>query len=166
LIWLKGDWAEAHHSLGMPSVTSHNCPCPFCALKQPSLRDHYYGCGDLPLPAGYHQAVRSHEVHVLISTETQRVAIVNALRFKRGDKGFGRELFVAVRVGGQSLLPQDRLEPTAVLPDVLLLDNAPLPIRAVLWRAGRDDRGRLNAPPPHSAKSSVQRGSATHALGD
>ena len=144
LIWLKGDWAEVHHTLGMPSVSSHNCPCPYCSLRQPNLHDYYHGFGMPPLRESYSDAVRAREIHVVITTEADRARILRALHFRRGQTGFGRELFAPVRVGGTDLRPQDRLEPTAVLPDVMLIDTAPLPIRAVFWRCVRDHRGRIS----------------------
>ena len=41
LVWLKGDWAEVHHSLGLPSVNSHHCPCPYCTAQKPEFHVQY-----------------------------------------------------------------------------------------------------------------------------
>ena len=33
LLWLKGDWGEFQHSLGLPSTTAIHSPCPMCSLR-------------------------------------------------------------------------------------------------------------------------------------
>ena len=40
-LWLNGDWAEASHTLGLPSVASKHAPCPFRGMRLGGLHDRY-----------------------------------------------------------------------------------------------------------------------------
>ena len=43
ILWVKGDWAEVSHTLGLPSVTSKHAPGPFCDATCDNLHERYRG---------------------------------------------------------------------------------------------------------------------------
>ena len=142
LLWLKGDWAEVHHSLGMPSVVSTHCPCPFCTLRQDELHSQYDTMA-LPLRQDeYSDICNQREIVIRVESEAVRSQICTALSYRRGQLGFGRELDAELQIGAQRLFRGDRFEPTPELPDVALVDTAPLPLVVKFWRNRRDFRSR------------------------
>ena len=139
LLWVKGDWSEVSHTLGLPAVTSHHNPCPFCTLRQPELHERYRLLSLPPRTQGYGEACRSREVEVTINSEEERAAMVRSLKFMKSRLGHGRVLTTTVALGGGVVLqPGHRLEPSPTMPDCMLLDHAALPVTVVLWRPRLD----------------------------
>ena len=89
LLWLKGDWSEASHSLGLPSVRPFHCPCPFCAKRGNRLHSQYRVLEEQPRGEDYDDLCDSREIRVLISTEADRRVLLGAMRFRK-TRGFGR----------------------------------------------------------------------------
>lgn len=146
LIWLKGDWAEVHHSLGLPSVMSRCAPCPMCASPQGRLHDMYRSFEFVARAQSYEAACAAREIAVQVATAADRDAIVGQLMFRKGRTGFGREIKSGVAVNGVVLEARDRLSPTPTMPDVMLLDSAVPPFTLVFWRPRRDFARRLRDP--------------------
>ena len=133
LIWLQGDWSEVHHSLGLNTVTSHNCCCPFCNLKQPFLHMRYRTL-EMPPRLSYEEDCSRHEVRVVIREEKERATIAGVLFFKKGKHGFGLSIKEPVVVNGVRLEEGDFLSPTPSLPDVMAIHTTQLPHTCVFWR--------------------------------
>jgi hypothetical protein len=149
LIWLKGDWGEVHHTLGLPSVAVSNCPCVFCRLPKNQIHEHYGTMNFPPQVQTYDEMCREREVSVVLITEIQRQGLLRALVFNKGRRGHGRELRRAVVIGGVPLRAGDRLEPGPALPDTMLVDSALLPIVVTFWRQRYDDQRRPLDPVVH-----------------
>lgn len=149
VLYLKGDWSEVHHSLGLPSVNSANCPCPLCASTQEGLHTKYRSLDFPSKPRCYEESCGLRELRLRVTTEAERCALMGALHFPRGRARCGRELRSDLAIGGVQLQAKDRVEPTIAMPDIMLLDSAPLPMDLVFWRTRRDLRQRLSDPVVH-----------------
>ena len=69
VLWLKGDWAEASHTLALPSVCAAHRPCPFCTQSSSTLHSSYRTFA-FPAPEhSYEELCRNRETSVLIDTE-------------------------------------------------------------------------------------------------
>ena len=142
LVWVKGDWSEVSHTLGLPSVVSHNCPCPFCRLKQPELHDAYAFMDFPPMAASYEAACGACEVKISIRDEIERATIIAAMEFIKTQKISGRLIKTQITVRGVTLRSGDRLDPSPTLDDIMCFDTKTLPFEATFWRCHRDHRLR------------------------
>ena len=143
LVWLKGDWSEVHHSLGLPSVLSRVSPCPFCAAHSGTLHDLYKTFDFAPKAMSYEAFCLSREIIVNLVSETDRETLMGHLEFRKGRDGFGREVKSRVVVNGVALEGRDRVAPSPALLDVRLLDTVALPCAVTLWRPRGDFRLRI-----------------------
>ena len=143
----KNDWAEAVHTFGVPSVTSHHSPCVFCYAKACNLHTRYHAWTGARWPwelkeFNYDMYCRSKEHPVRINTEAQREALQAVLEYKGGSKGRGRTIVADISVNGVDLLVGDRVVPSSEMPNVRHFDTIELPIVLLFWRASFDERGR------------------------
>ena len=68
-LWLKGDWAEASHTLALANVMQKYQPCPFCCVDKAGLHTHYRNA-DMPLrTADYWALCSEREISILVDTE-------------------------------------------------------------------------------------------------
>ena len=67
--FIKGDWAEASHTLALPSVVSHNYPCPFCDMHGDELHTRYNSMSFPQRVGDYSAWCAAREVQVLVDTE-------------------------------------------------------------------------------------------------
>jgi len=147
LLWLKGDWAEASHTLGLPQVTSANAPCPFCDDAQCRLHASYRsmslrGVGGTPRPESYYDDCRQACEHRLtLATEQDRQLLLSALRYLKGKRWRGRT--VTQSLPRFELLAGDRLLPSGRLQNVGDLADLSLPLDLVFWRPRFDGAQRL-----------------------
>lgn len=149
LLWIKGDWAEMAHTMGLPPCTAKHCPCPFCRSDKAGLHTGYRRMSLSSMPHAaradedYDEACRARQHPILVATEAIRQAILTEgrLHYRKGRKGMGRELRAPVPLLG--LRQGDRLEPSPTLMDVAKFDDQPVPFQAVFWRASRDARGSI-----------------------
>lgn len=136
-LWLKGDWGEVAHSIGLPAIASKNNPCPFCRCNRDDMHDHYDEINLLEWPweeraeDSYELDCRAREIVVPVNSQEHRDAIVAGLVYLKGRKGRGRTM--TSRVG--NLVPGDRLVPSATLLDIEKLDSKAVPFVVVFWRA-------------------------------
>ena len=69
VLWLKGDWAEASHSLGLPSVVSKHCPCVFCLSDLAGMHTNYKNLVFPQRPENYDLWCSDREFEVVIDSE-------------------------------------------------------------------------------------------------
>eukprot|EP00959_Pyramimonas_sp_CCMP1952_P262864 5496687-Pyramimonas_sp.AAC.1 len=119
LIYLKGDWAEQCHSLGLGSWAKSHSPCQFCVLGKAELFDH--DCeldedfGELPYPyrtkEDYARDCLRCEVVVQLRNNLDRKELCDALRWTRDKTRIGgRVVYRDTRVNGVLVVRGDRLE--------------------------------------------------------
>ena len=158
-IWCKGDWSEVSHTLGLPSVNSYHGPRACCGLKQDALHDDYDTMECQPAAFSYDAMCAICEIIITVSTEAERSALLSALHFiktKTNTSRSGRVLKHAVQVSGVSLEAGDRLEPSAGLWDIMLLDSKRLPLVVTFWRAHYDIATDVPIPSTIAIRSSVR----------
>ena len=140
LLFLKGDWAEWSHSLGLPAATSKFHPCPFCDCDKSNLHERYssLSCAEFPfLEKGIgeyeHECAQREEVRVIASEDDRRLLLRNMEYLRGSPKARGCTLVNDLPC--LDLRKGDRLEPSQALLDVDHLRRAELPITCTLWRA-------------------------------
>ena len=150
---VRGDWAEFAHSLGFPTWRSNNFPCLWCSADRDSLYQFGQQDGEpadqdywaLSDHASYTAACDRCEVWVTISTiEAQQEVAGKFFYDKRTYGNRGRCLKEGVATLG--LLPGDRLEPSAQVPDVGLFEELQLPITACFWRTSKETAAKHRNP--------------------
>ena len=50
VMWIKGDWSEHAHRLGLANWGSLHCPCSFCSVDKVGLHLHYRAMSCMGLP--------------------------------------------------------------------------------------------------------------------
>ena len=149
LIYIKGDWSEHAHALGISPWSSLWSPCQFCTLVKSEIHSMY---GDMLDPEGmqwqlrdgnsYEVACKKCEIHVRLITPLDRRTLLNAMRWRKTKSIGGRLVVEDVNVNFVQLLVGDRLEPSKELLDTHNIERAALPINIVLWRTYRDWKSR------------------------
>jgi len=150
LIYIKGDWSEHAHSLGLASWSSAWSPCQFCTLAKFELHSLYHDMRDgmqwqLRSNLMFEQACRKCEIRVTLLTQADRITLLRSLRWRKATKPVpigGRIMVDDVNIGGVQVLAGDRLEPSTELPDTCALERSPVPINIILWRTHRDPQHR------------------------
>jgi len=151
LIYIKGDWSEHAHSLGLSSWSSTWAPCQFCSMTKMDLHTMYDDMPDgmqwhLRDGPSYDTSCSRCEVRVTLSTPHDMDSLLDSLRYRQPAKNpprLGGRLIVAdVKINDVQLLVGDRLEPSRDLPDPHNLEKSRLPIAIVFWRTRRDWKGR------------------------
>lgn len=154
LLWVKGDWAEASKTLGLASVSSANCMCPFCVATNEDAYSSYEGISRDELP----WAERAHESYQVECTRCERVLQLREerdrqlilaqgeLHYSKGKRG-GRILRCPVPSLG--LEAGMALKPSQGLLDIADFEDKQLPLRVVFWKSHEDDRKRTTDPVTH-----------------
>lgn len=149
-LFIKCDLAEHAHSMGLPATNDAISPCPFC-FSVPADFFKLVGLSPLgpPMPsktlAHYTAACDSCEIGVTLNTPEERSQLRSALFFdKRADGSHGRA--VQAHLPAIGLLKGDRLEPSPLMSDVALVDEAPLPCSMVFWRVRAETQTRHRIP--------------------
>jgi hypothetical protein len=149
-IYVKGDWAEHAHTLGLPAWNDGLRPCFACVSYGPDLYVGAQNDGDslrwhCNEPGDFEAACARCEIVVAIDTIAQRSRIADVLRYdKRPAYGLGRTLGADLLEFG--LAVHDRIEPSSDLPDVGLFESTAPPFIAVFWRRGEESLCRHRNP--------------------
>ena len=136
--WLKGDWAEHVHTLALRSWSSVQYPCFVCkCTRDDKVSDLGYDAFAFPWPLRTmdddNEACRRCVKEVTLATPSELRIFRGKLFYdKRKDGNKGR--CVATDVPALDVLKGDRVEPSARLPDVRMLDTRAAPTTIVLWR--------------------------------
>ena len=139
LVWLKADWGEYVHTLGLTSWSHAIHSCPLCkCTKDQWIRPAGFDALSFPWPlrsfAEYLHDVTICEIRVHVAT-THLLNIIRARFFfdKRQGGAKGRALSEGVPEVG--LLKGDRLEPDLSMPDVGMVDSISAPCTLLFWRS-------------------------------
>jgi hypothetical protein len=146
LCQLKMDWMEIASSMGFPTWSSANNPCPLCNTKKSgmfdwrdlSLEDSAWGSK----PTTYDAECRRCEIYVTVSSERDRelIMIGGGLRYSNDKRKMSYSLTSSVPEF--SLLAGDRLEPCETLQCSEYFATKPVPFECRFWRLRLDTRGR------------------------
>lgn len=141
LLYIKGDWSEFAHSLGLSGWLSKFSPCCFCTHTAEEIDEH--GC-DFCSPApewnlrstrDYEASCARCEVHLRLKNQRELQALVCALKWTPGkDRIGGRVIGANITISGVDLCAGDRVEPSIALPDIADLAFLRLPATITLWR--------------------------------
>ncbi len=139
--------------------SGYNAPCQYCALTLNEVHSHYAGLSseegvNWPMynSDDYHDGVARCEIEVDILSRGELLKLDSALKWMgaRTMKGksknkllSGRVLTSDITVSGVPLRAGDRLEPSPSLCDIAALAKSAVPIKIVMWRANKDERGRV-----------------------
>ena len=141
LLYIKGDWAEYASTFGFPSWASISRPCIFCATSKEEMFD-VAGLSPISFPhrentdLDYDEAAKRCEIHVEMSAVLHR-EILPYLRFDKRKDG-SRGLALTKDFPSAGLLADDRLEPSAALPDIGKFEElSSFPTRVTFWRMSR-----------------------------
>ena len=142
LLWIKGDWAEHNHTLGLSPWSTWANPCAFCRGIRDAIHMHYRSCSLTSLPwqdredGDYDRNCARCEIRVVVRDAEARNSIIRdgRLAYMKGKQGKGRTLTSALPAFG--LLVGDRLEPSVTLQDVSKLESLDMdtPIELTFWR--------------------------------
>ena len=149
VMFIKGDWSEYAASMGFPPWGDALRPCFECTAHGP---DMYTAHGNSPLglrweineETAYENACQRCEVYVRLSARARDKVASLLFYDKRPTGGRGRCLMSDIDELG--LLASDRLEPSANLHDVSLLESAETPVDVVFWRSSRESLTRHRNP--------------------
>ena len=148
--WFKADLGENQHTLGLPTVTTYHCPCPWCALRSDQLPTAFRSVSiRRPCPSRrstYEQWCRACEVPVLVTTEEVRTLLLGRLEERGRPHGWG--LTVARNVPALHLRIGDTLVPSAGLRTPKHLAFCRIPTTVMFWRR-HFDVGRRCTDPVH-----------------
>ena len=148
-VLLKGDWAELHHTIGLPSWKDRISPCPWCMVEHHCLHE----CDQVsPLSSPYpaktdcdnKAACRDCEVHVRVDAQTQ-LRIRAALAYNKGGAG-PRGRILRWNLPDLGLAAGDRLDPSPSLNDIGAFDYTQTPFNVVFWRSGKDTTTKKRNP--------------------
>ena len=149
-LFIKGDWAEFAHTLGLPNWRDGYRPC-FCCSGFGN--DRFVAAGnsserlrwDESSAADYDDACTRCEIKVRIVSTSVRDNIWSSLRFDRKPRG-GSGLALHVPLPELGLVVGDRLEPSDSLHDVGKLRDAEVPLDVVFWRRSEESLCRHRNP--------------------
>ena len=147
---VKGDWAEYCHSLGLPTWRDGISPCPLCFTSQHEFYDFdNVSCDGHGIPRktgrAYDAACSACEIALDLDLENDLTAVKAALRFMKGRSGQAG-LLLNYDIPHLGLKKGDRLESSAMMPDVasIFLCRAPVPV--TFWRASEETLARRRNP--------------------
>lgn len=148
LLYVKQDWGEAAHSLGLPSVVAKHSPCPYCTCTKATLHLQYQqiSVGDWPWEPhvhSYEEMCAAREVSIQIIAEDERALLSSALEYIGKPKGRGRTVVLGIVIGGVQLEVGDRLVPSPLMLDTAVVDFGPLPLQLLFWRERKDNTGAI-----------------------
>jgi len=131
---IVGDWSEIAHRWGLPSWASKESPCFRCFLKKSELDSTSPSTWRWKTSEDYHRYCAACEVWVSIPDAGTHRLIRFALEAQEHKKGM--VMTQAVQVGQVWLYPDDRLEPTAAMPDTAeFMRLQAFPARVCFWRS-------------------------------
>ena len=148
-------WAEHSKSLGLASWGSYNAPCSYCVLQLPEVHSLYEGLSGENGPGwplrghnDYFEGVALCQIVVPVSSDAELKELDGVLQWtlkqKAGSIGGRVVVTETILKSGITLTPGDRLEPSDELMDIGALSRCKVPICIKLWRAHRDERGRVS----------------------
>ena len=146
LLYIKGDWAEHSHTLGLASWASKYSPCQYCSCTKAEVEDMHANMRAEPqwllrTHEDYENACRACEVDVQIQTPEQKESLIQALRPVKAKKDIGGLWARSdIAINGVNLKKNDRLEPSRAVPDIFGLAKLNVPFTATFWRPRRGDR--------------------------
>ncbi len=86
LVWIKGDWAEHVHSLGLASWGAHWAPCQYCKMSKPEIAEKGHTmCSTCPAwslraATDYEMACKACEVNVSLKSDSDKKSLALSLR--------------------------------------------------------------------------------------
>lgn len=144
LVWVKGDWAEHVHSLGLSSWSSEYAPCQYCSMSKTEINEKgHLMCSEVPgwplrTAADYDRACRSCEIDVYLASDADTKRLSSVLKWSRDKKVIGgRVVYRSAEINGKVVQVGDRLEPSAILSDIAQLENLTPPCVVTLWRSNK-----------------------------
>ena len=149
VLYIRGDWAEYAHTLGLPAWNDGLRPCYECVGfgsdlyngRDCSAHGLRWRCND---EDAYQDACRRCEIRLRLTART-RTDLVVRLQYDRRDTGpRGRAL--CREVPGLLLVVGDRLEPSETLPNVDGLDALAMPATVTFWRRSEETLTRHRNP--------------------
>ena len=149
-LYFKGDWAEYAHTVGLPGWNDSLRPCFACSAFG---QDMYCTAGNSEeglrwqtnSAQSYEEACQRCEIKVCIASTAQRDRLAACLRFDR--RGVGpRGLALQQDFPQWGLRADDRLEPSAGLPDIGSFGQAGVPLEVVFWRREAESLSRHRNP--------------------
>ena len=150
-LFLKGDWAEYAHSIGLPTWQDGIRPCFKCNACGPDMfvaaGNSLRGLRWTETARGAHDtACRSCEVSVFLADLPGKQNLLSKLMYNKSDTGpRGRALIEGVDAY-PNLRPRDRLEPSRHLHDIGTLEGHPLPSTVICWRRSEETLWRHRNP--------------------
>jgi hypothetical protein len=150
VIYIKGDWAEYAHTLGFPTWRDGIRPCFECNAFGENLYDTLsHSCDALNWrcneDADYDATCSRCELPVRLRDEAARQMVLRVLRPDKRTNG-SQGLALASDLPSLGLVANDRLEPSAGLPDVHALDVVALPADVIFWRPSLESLARHRNP--------------------
>jgi hypothetical protein len=150
VIYVKGDWSEYSHTLGLPLWSDGLRPCFCCAGCGEDLYvAHGCSTNGLRWPLNdsgeYDRACRQCEFRVRVTAENKEF-VSDRLRYdkRKNDGSHGRALTQNVDLLG--LRANDRLEPSPTLPDVSKFEDLITPAFVTFWRSSSETSARHRNP--------------------
>ena len=149
-LFVKGDWCEYSHTLGLPAWNDGVSPCPLCFATQ----ETFYDTNRLSVfSAGHHQKTHRHyeqscqacELRVQVKGPSEHLALKSAVFFDKRPAG-NRGLCLNSHLEALGLLKGDRLEPCAQLANVAAFGEATTPCELLFWRTSKDTAARRRCP--------------------
>jgi hypothetical protein len=150
LVWVKGDWSEHQHTLGLTGWASTYSCCQYCHMDADEIKDRGVECctlcpdWTLRTEDDYDASCRQCEINVTIKTKDDLKMFMRSVRWHKPKKGVGgRVVFRDCSVGGTDLKAGDRIEPSLVVPDIGQVQNLDVPSTITLWRARTSHDGKI-----------------------
>ena len=150
-IYIKGDWAEYASTMGLPPWNDSLRPCFLCNAI--GGKEMYIAPGNSMEKLRWrenqeddYRASCERCLHkVVVETNEDRDLLEKRLHYDKRQQGCrGRTLTTGIEKLG--LAADDRLEPTAILPDVGRLSHAEPPIELEFWRCSSESLARRPNP--------------------
>lgn len=155
LVWIKGDWAEHVHSLGLATWATTWAPCQYCYMSRADIAEKGHTlcsvCPTWPLrsAADYDLSCIACEQYISLRTEDDKKKLALSLKWSREKKSIGgRVAYRSVSINGKTVEVGDRLEPSNILSDIADLENLTVPCVVTMWRANRKDN-KISDPISH-----------------
>jgi hypothetical protein len=148
-LFIKADWAEWSHTLGLPSWSEILSPCPLCFATSHEL-DQCEGYSSAGMPKEektlVHYEVACAECEVVTVLDVAAITMIKPkLTYeKRQGQSRGRVLREDVPMFG--LLKGDRLVMTKEYPDVAEFHSGQAPRRTLWWRSKNETLAKFRNP--------------------
>lgn len=149
VLFIKGDWSEYSHTLGLPTWSDSISPCPLCFVTPQQFFDSEglsaFGTG-FPKKelSDYLKACEACELHRTLDAKRYAEIRPKLDYDKRPSGSRGRALLEDAPLS--QLQKGDRLEPCASLRNVASFEEHAPPCRVVLWRPSAETLTRHRNP--------------------